>query len=430
MGTAAAAGGRERPGDGASPGARRSGPDHPGAAGRTAARPAQACGPPSRPGSRTKRVGHDRSRWRAPWPRRVVPRGRRRRPRPSSAAARAGFQPVPRSPARGPPRCPTQLTARATSPICPQRRPARDGARGARPLAGGRDLRPVAGADPAARAGRSTRGRRPPTACPACTTSRPGCSRTSSPASRPCRASTSPARRAGTATGCRSRSPSRRNSGCPARRTIEAYGIAEFNARCRESVLRHVDAFEELTERMGYWVDLSARLPHDGPGYIESVWWSLKVIFDKGLLVRDFRISPYCPRCGTPLSDHELGQPDVLRDRHRPVGQRPLPAGHLPEGASPLLAGADLLVWTTTPWTLVSNTAVAVHPGRDLRGRAQGRPGRRGGGGRDAVRLGAGRGLAGRWPGSRGRAGGRHLPAAVRPGRHPRRAPRGARPTS
>ena len=150
--------------------------------------------------------------------------------------------------------------------------------------------------------------------------------------------------------------------GLSGKKDIEAYGVAAFNDRCRESVLRHVDAFEELTGRLGYWVDLDRAYRTMDPGYIESVWWSLKVIFDKGLLVRDYRISPYCPRCETPLSDHEMGQPDVYETVSDPSVTVRFPLVSLPEGANPLLAGADLLVWTTTPWTLVSNTAVAVHP--------------------------------------------------------------------
>jgi isoleucyl-tRNA synthetase len=150
--------------------------------------------------------------------------------------------------------------------------------------------------------------------------------------------------------------------GLTSKRDIEAYGIAAFNARCRESVLRHVDAFAEFTERMGYWIDLSQAYRTMDPSYIESVWWSLRQIYDKGLLIRDFRISPYCPRCGTPLSDHEMGQPDVYRTVADPSVVVRFPLRTLPAGAAPQLAGADLLVWTTTPWTLVSNTAVAVHP--------------------------------------------------------------------
>jgi len=151
--------------------------------------------------------------------------------------------------------------------------------------------------------------------------------------------------------------------GVSGKKEIEAYGIAEFNARCRESVLRHVDAFAELTERMGYWVDLQDAYRTMDPDYIESVWWSLKVIFEKGLLIRDYRISPYCPRCETPLSDHEMGQPDVYRAVSDPSVTVRFPLLTIPDRADPQLSGADLLVWTTTPWTLVSNTAVAVHPG-------------------------------------------------------------------
>ncbi|MBG0817396.1 isoleucine--tRNA ligase [Planomonospora sp. ID82291] len=146
--------------------------------------------------------------------------------------------------------------------------------------------------------------------------------------------------------------------GLTGKKDIEAYGIAEFNAKCRESVLRHVDAFEEMTERMGYWIDLSAAYRTMDPAYVESVWWSLKVVFDKGLLFRDFRITPYCPRCGTGLSDHELGQPGGYETVSSPSVYVRMPAA-----SGPLAElGASLLIWTTTPWTLVSNTAVAVHP--------------------------------------------------------------------
>ncbi|MGH3165022.1 MAG: isoleucine--tRNA ligase, partial [Trebonia sp.] len=149
--------------------------------------------------------------------------------------------------------------------------------------------------------------------------------------------------------------------GLSGKKDIEIYGVAEFNQRCRESVLRHVDAFAALTQRMGYWIDLSQAYRTMDPAYVESVWWACKTIFDKGLLIRDFRISPYCPRCGTPLSDHEMGQPDVYRDVTDPSVTVRFPVT-VAEGANPHLAGAGLLVWTTTPWTLVSNTAVAVHP--------------------------------------------------------------------
>jgi isoleucyl-tRNA synthetase len=136
---------------------------------------------------------------------------------------------------------------------------------------------------------------------------------------------------------------------------IERYGIAEFNARCRESVERHVDAFSDLTRRMGYWVDMSTAYWTMDPAYIESVWWSLQQIFEKGLLVEDHRVAPYCPRCGTGLSDHEVAQGyETLTD--------PSVYVRLPVTSGEWAGKADLLVWTTTPWTLPSNTAVAVHP--------------------------------------------------------------------
>jgi isoleucyl-tRNA synthetase len=150
--------------------------------------------------------------------------------------------------------------------------------------------------------------------------------------------------------------------GLTSKRDIEAYGIAAFNARCRESVLRHVAAFAEFTRRMGYWVDLSQAYRTMDARYIESVWWALQRIYARGLLVRDFRISPYCPRCGTALSDHEMGQDDVYRVVSDPSVIVRFPVRTVPEGAPAQLTGASLLVWTTTPWTLVSNTAVAVHP--------------------------------------------------------------------
>lgn len=139
------------------------------------------------------------------------------------------------------------------------------------------------------------------------------------------------------------------------KKDIEAYGIAEFNAKCRESVTRHTDAFTELTTRMGYWVDLDDAYRTMDPEYVESVWWSLKEIFNKGLLVQDHRVAPWCPRCGTGLSDHELAQGyETVVD--------PSVFVRFPLTSGPLAGEAALLVWTTTPWTLVSNTAVAAHP--------------------------------------------------------------------
>ena len=153
--------------------------------------------------------------------------------------------------------------------------------------------------------------------------------------------------------------------GLNGKRDIEAYGVAEFNARCRESVLRYVGAWLDMSRRMGYWADTEHAYRTMDPSYVESVWWSLKAIYEQGLLVRDLRITPYCPRCGTPLSDHEMGQEDVYQTVSDPAITVRFPLTALPDGdpRTPAeLEGADLLVWTTTPWTLVSNTAVAVHP--------------------------------------------------------------------
>ena len=144
--------------------------------------------------------------------------------------------------------------------------------------------------------------------------------------------------------------------GLSGKQDIEKIGIEEFNARCRESVQRYIGEFEAMTERVGYWVDMSNPYWTMSPEYVDSVWWALKQINDKGLLVQDYRVTPYCPRCGTGLSDHEVAQGyESIVD---PSVYVRLPIVGQVDG----LTGVDLLVWTTTPWTLVSNTAVAVHP--------------------------------------------------------------------
>ena len=146
--------------------------------------------------------------------------------------------------------------------------------------------------------------------------------------------------------------------GFSGKKDIEAYGIAEFNQKCRESVLRHVDEFAALTERMGYWVDMGDAYWTMDPEYVESVWWSLAQIYKKGLLVQDHRVTPYCPRCGTGLSDHELAQGyETVVDPSVYV-RFPLADGDLVDR----YPGIAMVVWTTTPWTLISNTACAVNP--------------------------------------------------------------------
>ncbi len=140
----------------------------------------------------------------------------------------------------------------------------------------------------------------------------------------------------------------------------QTIGIAEFTRLCKESVLTHVDEWRSVTERIGYWVDLDhAYWTFDTP-YIESVWWQLQQMFNKGLLYEDLKVIPYCPRCGTALSSHELGQPGVYTDEEEESAYVLLPL----LDASPDLVGdaKALVVWTTTPWTLLSNAGAAVNP--------------------------------------------------------------------
>jgi isoleucyl-tRNA synthetase len=147
--------------------------------------------------------------------------------------------------------------------------------------------------------------------------------------------------------------------GIQSKAEIEAYGIAEFNAKCRESVFEFLEDWNALTERIGFWVDLEHAYRTLDPSYVESVWWALRQIHDRGLLYEGHKVVPYCPRCGTALSSHELGQPGGYRDVVDPSIYVRLPVA---EDGGPLQAGDELLVWTTTPWTLVSNAAVAVDP--------------------------------------------------------------------
>jgi isoleucyl-tRNA synthetase len=147
--------------------------------------------------------------------------------------------------------------------------------------------------------------------------------------------------------------------GMTSKEDIERYGIAEFNAICRERVLSHVEDWNRLTERIGFWIDLDDAFRTLDPDYIESVWWALKTIHDKDLLYQKLKVVPYCPRCGTALSSHELGQPGVYQDVLDPSVYVRLP---VTDSRGPAQPGDELLVWTTTPWTLVSNAAVAVDP--------------------------------------------------------------------
>ncbi len=138
---------------------------------------------------------------------------------------------------------------------------------------------------------------------------------------------------------------------------IEAYGVEAFTKRCKESVFQYEEEWERLTERIGYWVDLDDAYVTYRNGYVESVWWALRQIWDLGLLYQGHKVVPYCPRCGTALSDHEVAQGYAEVEDPSVFVRFPV------EGQVAGQRDVALLVWTTTPWTLPSNVAVAVRPG-------------------------------------------------------------------
>ncbi|MBI4731129.1 MAG: isoleucine--tRNA ligase, partial [Chloroflexi bacterium] len=133
---------------------------------------------------------------------------------------------------------------------------------------------------------------------------------------------------------------------------IEEYGIEKFNDLCRKSVFDYIQEWEKLTDRIAFWVDLGDAYVTYTNDYIESVWWILKTFWERDLLFKGYKIVPYCPRCGTPLSDHEVAQ--GYADATDPSVFVRLPLVDKP--------GTSLLVWTTTPWTLPANVAVAAGP--------------------------------------------------------------------
>jgi isoleucyl-tRNA synthetase len=145
--------------------------------------------------------------------------------------------------------------------------------------------------------------------------------------------------------------------GISSKQEIEEFGIAEFNRRCRESVFEYVEEWNKLTERIGFWIDLDDPYVTLEDDYIESVWWSLRKLWDEERLYEGHKVVPYCPRCGTALSSHEvaLGYEDIedpsIYVRFPLLGE---------DGSE---SGESLLIWTTTPWTLPGNVAVAAAPG-------------------------------------------------------------------
>ena len=134
------------------------------------------------------------------------------------------------------------------------------------------------------------------------------------------------------------------------KKDIEKYGIAEFNKKCKESVWQYKGEWEKLTERIGFWLDMEHPYITYENNYIESVWGIIKQIYQKGLLYQDYKVVPYCPRCGTVLSSHEVAQ------GYKKIKE---PSVYVKFEIAPK---TYLLVWTTTPWTLPGNVAVAVNP--------------------------------------------------------------------
>ncbi len=142
--------------------------------------------------------------------------------------------------------------------------------------------------------------------------------------------------------------------GISGKRQIEEYGVSKFNEKCKESVWRYKEEWENLTKRIGFWIDLENPYITYENSYIEGVWSILKQIYDKGLLYKGFKVVPYCPRCGTPLSSHEVAQ------GYKRITE---PSIYL---KFKLKSGKNtfILSWTTTPWTLPGNVALAV--GKDI----------------------------------------------------------------
>jgi isoleucyl-tRNA synthetase len=140
--------------------------------------------------------------------------------------------------------------------------------------------------------------------------------------------------------------------GFSGKEAIEKYGIAPFNQKCRQSVFRYVSEWRRLTDRIGFWIDMDDPYVTLHNTYVESVWWILKRFWEDGLLYQGYKVVPYCPRCGTPLSSHELSL--GYRETEDPSVYVKFPLRDEP--------GVYFLAWTTTPWTLTGNVALAVHP--------------------------------------------------------------------
>ncbi|MEO0901832.1 MAG: class I tRNA ligase family protein, partial [Bacteroidota bacterium] len=140
--------------------------------------------------------------------------------------------------------------------------------------------------------------------------------------------------------------------------------IEEYNEACRKAVMRYTDVWNEMTEKVGYWVDMDDPYITYKSKYMESVWWLLKQIYDKGLIYKGYTIQPYSPKAGTGLSSHELNQPGTYQDvtDTTVTAQFKTKKESLPDFLKDIDGDVYFLAWTTTPWTLPSNTALTVGP--------------------------------------------------------------------
>jgi len=144
--------------------------------------------------------------------------------------------------------------------------------------------------------------------------------------------------------------------GLKSKKDIEKYGIAKFNQKCRESVWNYKKDWERITERIGFWLDMENPYITYQPEYIETVWWIIKQVWERGLLYQDYKIVPYCPRCGTSLSSHEVAQGyEKIKEPAICIKFK------ITKSKSLFKEGDYLLAWTTTPWTLPANVALAVN---------------------------------------------------------------------
>ena len=143
-----------------------------------------------------------------------------------------------------------------------------------------------------------------------------------------------------------------RELGFSGKNDIEKYGIKEFNQKCRESVWKNEKAFREFTEKLGQFIDLENPYITYDNGYIETEWWILKKFFDAGLIYDGLKILPYCPRCGTGLASHEVAQ------GYKEVSVNTVTVPFKVKS----MDNTYLLIWTTTPWTLLANVAACVNP--------------------------------------------------------------------